>query len=292
MRAFEGEGDELWPTRHQIDIDALRAGSDPDAFMTDAVELFKEVASVATLVAATDTEDRDYERDEAIRRALLVRLAKLANSLLNETCAGHGEQQFVMARQVLETAINLLYLLRVGNERYEDFVYDSLYAERELAALIRANIEGRGGTSLPIEERMLRSIIATADAAGVELEAVPSRNNINWPSVYDRMRALGLVDLYVLFRLGSNAVHGGWSELYLHHLTDAGPGRFRPYFEHLTPRPEPLSACGIVTLVALNEYLDDPDSARGELFGPRFDDLRDRLIQFEQVHEEFLERGQ
>jgi hypothetical protein len=83
MRAFHGPSDELWPDRYEIDLDELRSSGNHDDFMTHAVELFKEVGIVTALVASTATEDiRTHDRNEAIQRGLIVRLAKLANSLL------------------------------------------------------------------------------------------------------------------------------------------------------------------------------------------------------------------
>jgi hypothetical protein len=131
-----------------------------------------------------------------------------------------------ITRQVLETATNIIYLLRGGDERYDAFVFDSLIAERELADIIRTNIETRGGEALPIEERMLGSITATAAGARVDLDSIPSKSKNNWPSIVIRLRDLGLEDLYVVFRLGSTAIHGGWPDIYLHHLDDKGDGRF------------------------------------------------------------------
>lgn len=292
MQPFNGDSDELWPDRHEIDLDALRASSNHDDYMGHAVELLKEVGVLTTLVAGTGVDDAPLARNDAIQRGMLVRLSKLANSLLNETCAGHGEQQLALSRQVLETVMNIIYLLGAGDEGYDAFVYDALVAEKELEELIRNNVEERGGTTLPIEDRMLRSIGSTATAAGVDLETLPSKSKNKWPNVLERMRVLGFEDVYVLFRLGSSAIHGGWSELYLHHLEEAGGGLFNPRFDHLPPRPEALTACGVAALGALGEYVSRQDPRIDDLFRPRLDDLRARIVEFDAVHERFVQDRQ
>lgn len=292
MKEFRGHDDPLWPPRHELDVDALQTRGTQDDFMSDAVELFKEVGILASLVAATrpaGVETTD-DRNEGIRRGLLVRITKLAKSLLNETCAGHGDQQMALSRQLLETCANLLYLLQEGDGAHDAFVVDTLIAERELQELVQRNINERDGKALPIEERMLRSIEATAVGAGVDLSSLSPRGKSGWPSAFDRLRKLGLQDLYVLFRLGSVAIHGGWSDLYLHHLDDEGKGRFSVHLDDLPPRPEPLTSMAIVICTAMAQYLDTRDDDTQELFNPRIDDVLQRVLEFEGSHEAYLQR--
>lgn len=292
MKEFHGHNDPLWPPRHEVDASSLSSSGTYDDFMNNSVELFKELGILASLVAGTRREDdaTTDDRNEAIRRGLIVRITKLAKSMLNETCAGHGDQQMALARQLFETCGNLLYLLQEGEGAYEAFVVDSLIAERELRELVQKNIDERDGKALPIEERMLRSIEKTAAGAGVDLSKLPPRGKSGWPSAIDRLRRLGLQDLYVLFRLGSVAVHGGWSDLYLHHLDDEGEGRFSIHLEDLQPRPEPLTSMGIVMCAAITQYLQAQPEEIRELFEPRMDDILERILAFEQAHEAFLQR--
>jgi hypothetical protein len=292
LKEFHDHEDPLWPSRHEIDVDSLRESGTYDDFMNDAVELFKELAILCSLGAGVrrEADATTDDRNEAIRRGLIVRITKLAKSQLNETCAGHGDQQLALARQLLETCGNLLYVLHQGEGAYEAFVVDSLIAERELQELIRRNIDERGGKVLPIEERMLRSIEKTAVGAGVDLSKLPPRGKSGWPSAFDRLRSLGLQDLYVLFRLGSVAIHGGWSDLYLHHLDDEGDGRFSIHLDDLRPRPEPLTSMAIVVCTTLTEYLRTQANAIRELFEPRLDDILERIKGFEGAHEAYLQR--
>lgn len=285
-----GPADELWPDRHELDEDELRDQPSHDKFMFASVELFKELGIITTLIASSsERDDRGFERNDAIRRGLIVRVAKIANSLLAETVADHGEQQFALTRQLLETGANFLYLLAGDADRYNAFVADSLIAERDLGRLIQANIKARGGSALPIEERMLRSIESTAKGASMDLDSLPPRGKSGWPNAFERLRQVGLRDLYVLFRMGSVAVHGGWSDLYLHHLEDQGDGRFLPH--DMTPaRPEPLTSMGILIIVVLTEYLAAEPAALRETFQPRVDDLRSRIQRLDEAHEAFVQR--
>nr|MDT0666379.1 hypothetical protein [Micromonospora sp. DSM 115978] len=98
-------------------------------------------------------------------------------------------QQLSISRDAIETLATFLYL--IGDDgtglRFDQYVMNSLVAERELIKDIERNIEQRGGDIQPIEERMKNSVTAAAKAAGIDdVSELPSRKSIGYPSAEAR----------------------------------------------------------------------------------------------------------
>lgn len=214
-RANVGIAPEL-PDRYQPDWAALETATNENPFMSTGVELLKEAVGLCVIVAGVIPE-QPYDRDQAIRCGLLMRITRLAVAMLRDTCVGDGEQQMSVSRQVLDSVSTLLYLLDDQNgDRHKSYVEDSLLAERELLRNIQQRQKDTGEV-LPIEERMRRSIEESAKAAGIDPLMVPSRKKIGWPSAEVRARELGST-AYSAYRMGSGALHGTWHTVYRHHL--------------------------------------------------------------------------
>jgi len=98
------------PVPVQVDIAALRTDDD---FGNAAFELLKE-ASMTLIWLAGRIPSIPYERDAAIRRALVKRLNLLGKSLLCDIANNSGYQQTQIVRQIIEVASNYLYLARMS----------------------------------------------------------------------------------------------------------------------------------------------------------------------------------
>ncbi len=257
--------------------------------MAAAVELLKEAGVLATIAAAIIPQQPRL-RNEAILSGMMARIAKLTLAMVAETCELRGENQLAVSRPIMETVANLMYLLGdSGNgERFDAFVTDSLIAEREFLKAVDRNVNDRG-VSPPIEDRILNSIHRTASAAGVRLEDLPPRRRTGWPSTEAR---IGMLDpqLYEAFRMGSNALHGTWSDLYLNHLEDGGDGTFAPRLDHVAPRPQPVLASGALLCTAIYGYANHLGDVTLREFDPRLRSLLERLRVVDTLHERFLGR--
>lgn len=275
------------PAPYQPIWSELEATTGEDPFMEAGVELLKEAVTLGHLAAGI-VPPAPYGRDDAIRCALLVRVSTLGCTMVRDTCAGDGLQQMSLARQVMESVATLLYLSDdTDGSRFEAFVQDSLIAERELLRDIRLRRE-EDGEAWPIEERMQRSIDRTGRAGGVDPANLPSRRQVGWPLVEERLKLLGPT-AYGAYRMGSAALHGSWHDLYRNHLEEVDGGLL-PRFGLPSPRPQPLLTAALLIVEATQTYL----SHRGELECNAFDsslvDLLNRLKRVDQIHEELLQR--
>ncbi len=267
------------PPPYEPDFDLLAVTDSDDPFMEACVELYKEVGILTVLTAENfPGPGHSFTRNEAVLCAMLMRVGKLCASMLAETVQKHGDQQLVLTRQILETIVNLVYLLDGDDERFDQYVQDSLVAEREFLGIIHENVKNRGEVELAIEERMRRSIEASADRAGVDLSSLPGRRKIGWPSVEQRLVAIGWADMYGAFRMGSNAIHGTWTDLDKHHLLEASDGGFEPRTSHASPQLQPLTATAVLILEVAGIYVEEFRANEVSLYRVRFQDLQRRLI--------------
>ena len=219
-------------------------------------------------------------RDEAVCAGLVVRMFKLMMSIVKlSTGVEHGETVRVLSRCVLESSIDLRYLLQEDTEElFDQFVMVGLRGERLLYEAIKAKIQGREGGMLAIEARMLASIEATCANSGVSIEQVRS-NAGNWGGGYrSRMQALGVTDeAYSGYAIESQSVHGSWANLVVDHLDSDGFG-FEVDMGHRSADGGYLGPVALCTLESARAYVDRCFEVEdGELFQERLVDLIERL---------------
>jgi hypothetical protein len=148
---------------------------------------------------------------------------------------------------------------------------------------------------LPIEERMLSSIQARLDKAGVTADEVPSSPRNSWAgSVRDRLRALNMEEMYQGAFAGPSAyTHGSWHELAIYHLDEAEDGSgYYPDTAFADVRPQPAGLLTILTSEAVMEWLDKrlPETHERDGLLARLMAMHDAAAEIEQLHENFLAR--
>jgi hypothetical protein len=285
--------EDMFPEKYEPDWDKLSTSKSEAPHMEASFYLVRETAQWVTLVSSAHAAPTT-ERNLAVNRGMLVRLAKLVRLMVRELAAKEHFQQMSINRSVLETVATLHYLLGdEGNgERYDQYIMNGLIPERELLANIKANIEKRNGIVLPIEARMQRSIEKTSAAAGIsDVSTIPARKNIGYPSAEARIKLLGN-EAYSSYRMGSVEVHGDWNDLYRNHL-NYEDGVYAPKFDDYEVRPQaPLVASMlIVSTVGQNigKLLGIEDSSLiGQLEEP-LKDLMTRLVRVDSAHENLLQ---
>jgi len=225
--------EQLFPA---VDISGVENEIDIEKVNEFSFELYKETMSVVNLVSRLfdqeAAENGGWLRNQAICAGLLVRISKFM-LVVTQLSAGGNRADVVAAlnRSILETAINLEFLVTTQDDTYFDkFVTLGLGPERELYDSIQANIAARGGMVLPIECRMLSSINDVCRMSGVKIENV-ERKHKEWAgNVRARLLAVGKEKQYAaMMRIPSHAVHGSWVDLYKNHLSvDENSGLFSP----------------------------------------------------------------
>jgi Family of unknown function (DUF5677) len=164
---------------------------------------------------------------------LLNRCGRLMLSNVALSCERKfGETTAILDRCIFESAVKIIWLCQsASDEEFTRYLADGLKTELELKARIEANIAANGGTVLPIEARMLKSIanhIATSGLA--ENDIVSTKKQRDLAAMidglgFDRM-------LYIVAqKIGSHHIHGTWPALLFHYLEErdkAGAFVFRP----------------------------------------------------------------
>jgi hypothetical protein len=272
-------------------MEALRRATTESPYMEATFYLLREVTHWFSIVAALKPT-APLKRNDAILRGLLVRTCKLLRLTLRELNEREAFQQLSVSRDAIETLATLVYLIGDDGKgvRFDQYVMNSLVAEREFLQDIQRNIRDRRGETWPIEERMKRSIAATEKAAGIDdVSKLPGRARIGYPSAEERIKLLG-PSVYIGYLMGSVETHGDWNDVYRNHLS-FGDGEFAPNFDSYDVRPQvPLGLVKLSTTVLLNniEHLV-LDEAMVRFLEPLLKDLVRRTADADALQEKFLD---
>jgi hypothetical protein len=281
-----------------VDITDVTENTDIDALDGLIFELYKEAAIVVNLTAhllsEADARDGGLLRNQAICSGFLVRIVKFMVAVIELSTKGNrGEVILALNRSIMESAINLEFLVRTKESKYFDqFVAYSLGPERELYDMIQANVSARNGQVLPIERRMLNSIEQVCKASGVKIEQVDRKYRDWGENLRNRLKALDKEQQYVsVQRIPSHAVHGTWVDLYFHHLEyHEEADVFSPDNRSTHSDARSLGPIALFVLGATAPYLQRffASIPEAELVLKRITDLQGRIVAVEAVHERLL----
>lgn len=283
----------------EVTEEMLEACRTDDQFGSLVYELYKEAGGLVCISSAVhfgDTADAiKLNRNQAICAGLLVRITKYMVSAVKLSAdTEHGETVQALNRCIIESAVNLRYLLlKDDDEVYDKFVKNGLVAERELYDTIQENVTARGGEQLTIEQGMLNSIKDTCDQSGLTVGEINSKAGRWGGSFRDKPTALGYdwPAYTVLERIPSHAIHGDWVDLVKNHLLPKGDG-FEPNYDRLTTDGELLSPVGIFVVEAarayLDKYFDLPDA---ETLHKRLESVQERLLRVESARQDWQMAG-
>lgn len=282
-----------------VNVVAIHKYESEGQFMGLSVDLLKEVAALTTVLACTYPLDssnrpRNWNRNEAVLSGLLVRVAKLQSGYLDQVCKHRGEIAGIVYRPLMETLINLKFLLSKDSDAmFNEFIEYSLREEKKLLQNIEINITGRGGKKLPIEERMIRSIMRAFDQSGFTLEQVNEKNRTSWGgSIFKRAQAVGMEVAYSsLMGLPSHSTHGNWQDLITNHL-EYTDGAFIPNTDWTECRPQAPFSIALISVILDLDYLEKviPEYHEKEEIKERLNDLRMRIEVADELHEEFIQK--
>ena len=279
----------------EITEEMLEACQENDQFGALVYELYKEAGSLVCVSSAVyfgDTPDAiKLNRNQAICAGLLVRIAKYMVSAVKLSAdIEHGETVQALNRCIIESAVNLRYLLlKDDDEVYDRFVKNGLVAERELYDMIQGNIGARGGEQLAIEQGMLNSIKDKCEQSELTVEEINPKAGSWGGSFRDKLTALGYdwPAYTVLERITSHAIHGDWVDLVNNHLLPKDDG-FEPNYDRLRTDGELLSPIGIFVVDAaqayLEKYFDLPDA---EPLHQRLDSVQQKLRKVEAARQDW-----
>lgn len=284
--------DNDWPDCYGPEWEKLSSSNTESPFMEASFYLLREAMHWTAIISGLRPSS-PFDRNRAIVRGLIVRLTKLMRLTVRELSSGEAFQQLSISRDIIETIATLLYLLgdEGAGERFDQYVMNSLVAERKLLQDIQRNIKRRDGEVLPIEERMKRSIAKTAKAADIDdVSKLPARSKIGFPTAEARVRLLG-PNAYASYRMGSVETHGDWNDLFRNHLSYDGK-EFSPNLDSLHIRPQVPLMLVILSMTVITEKIGDiiNDEAGAKFILPQLKDLLHRAQRVNELHEHFLQQ--
>jgi hypothetical protein len=281
-----------------IDSAALAACITADDFTSLSFELYKEVGVVATVSASCyigmPGDPHVMPRNQAICAGLLIRIAKFMTAIVVLTATKESrEVAMALMRCIMDTAVTIRFLiLKNDNSIYDEFVRRGLSPEGELFDLVQRNLAARGGESLPVERRLLKTINDLLTASGLTIADIPRQHRDWGGGLRKRLIALGIEDTYAgSQRMPSHAIHGTWVDLLIHHLEQTEAGwRLRPDFSRIDTRL--LFPQSLTVLQAASDYLKGFFSAHLKEIEPafqRFDDLARRIAVVDRAYEIWIQ---
>ncbi len=291
--------DEVKPEKVKVDAEEVKRFTSEGQFMSLAIELLKEVAITTSILGCTIPFDlqgkrRKWNRNEAILVGHMIRLAKLQSGFLDQVCQNRREIADILFRPLMETLINLRFLLAQNDSKvFDEYVEYSLRTEKKLLQEIDANIAKRG-SELPIEVRMKKSILRAFGTSGMKPEVVKEKNTKSWGgSIYQRAKAFNTdeIDAYLsLISMPTHATHGNWQELITLHL-EYEQGGFMPKPEWNSYRPQGLFAVALfsagVNLIYLSKMI--PDYHEKKEIADSLKDMIARIRLADELHESYLQ---
>lgn len=282
----------------RVDHEEIKKFDSEEKFMSLAVELFKEVGQITSILSCayrldTKNNPRKWKRDEAVLGGLMVRFSKLQIGFLDQICQKRLEIANILFRCLGESIINLEYLLtRSTDDLFNEYIEYSLREEKRLLNKIKENITERG-YEIPIETRMKRSIERSFKKSSFSVEQVDEKKWKPWgEKIYERAKKIGMEEIYfALFSLPSHAVHGNWQDLITYHL-DYENKEFSPKTQWGYPRPQPLFAVALLSAEINKLYLKEiiPDCSDKDKINKILDDIFLRIRVADELHEQFIQK--
>lgn len=282
-------------TRVIVDESALERFTSEFDYTYLAFELAKEAYAYLCRAAGTVGENPQWSRDQAVIGGNMVRLSKLTNVFLDQVQQKRLESAVVQARLAFETCVNVRYLMaRFSTDLIFSYLSFSLRHERKLWDTIQQNIASRGGEVLPIEDRMLHSLLKSERMSGIKLADIDLRDKSPWGREHLKKKAdvVGLGEAYDgVFGGLSHMIHGSWEDVTRNHLIYDGEGGFSPDFGWTRPKPQIVLALSAINLEAVPEFWAFIMKDRLPTDWINWiDDLQERIRIVDKAHESYLQR--
>lgn len=285
--------EDILPSPYEPEWEALKSAGSENLFSEASFYLFREAGQLLAIVVATKPALAVVSPDRATLLGLMAKAAKLTKRMIKDASSGDTDQQLSMVREFIEVFANLHWLMDDdgSGERFSMFIESGLNAEKHLMAEIEKNIEQRGGKTISIEERMIRSIRDTLAAAGIKrIDDIRSGKELTrqgFPKIEQRIEDLG-EGAYIAYRASSSGIHTTWSDIFKRHLFYDG-NVFEPNLQPPRRRPQAHTTMAMlmcqIALVYMQHMLTGDVIKQ---FGPLFEDLKKRVEKVTYMHEVYL----
>ena len=212
-----------------------------------------------------ETAKRGYTKHRAIIVGHMVRLTKLYEGVLIHICSHHRELAHIFFRLILETSIRMEYLITSKSKKKScrSFILASYKPEKEMLQDLKSKAKER--SLIPIEKRMIRSILSWLRGDGITQKELFNNKiwNVDGKNFRNIMKIYNPDPMYSYAYGGaSHPVHGDWGDINLYHLKQDGR-YYMPDLSFTEPDPRLTGSLTHICLDSLLKYLkwnkSDPD---------------------------------
>jgi len=186
----------------------------------------------------------------------ITRLTKLYDSYLLLVSENQSEASMLIARAIVETSINLKYLVEnITDDLCDKFVKSSLSYDKKLWDFLSVKIGSREPEEF--EKRLQATIKNSFSNSKYKLEDIDFSRDRKWSSdLLSLSKIVGLVDAYeTMYRILSRAEHGAWQHLEFYNLKE-NTDYYSPELSAYRPDPQIILGTNTMCLISVVAYLD------------------------------------
>ena len=262
-------------------------------FMRLAVEVMNRCLYLLKLgVYSTpdaETANLGYAQPKAIIVGHMVRLTKLYEGALIHISEHQVELARVFFYLILETAVNMKYLIAAKEQTSRNFIVASYRPELEMLQDLEAVAKTRPLKS--IEQRITMSIKSRMGKEGISESELTSHkqrgiDGKNFRQLCEHLGDNGMLYLYG-YREGSHYVHGDWQDIQAYHLAKEGD-RYVPSLSFNDSDPRLACPLTQICLDSLLAYLEWNKSDPHGVMLPVIAKLRELNASLDEAHESWF----
>lgn len=239
-----------------------------------------------------ETAKKGYSKHKAIIVGHMVRITKLYEGVLIHICNQQLELAHILSRLIIETTIMMEYLIASKSKREScrSFILASYKPEKEMLKDLKSKAKNR--SLIPIEKRMIKSIISRLKRDGIsQKELYRNKNwNVDGKNFRDIMKQVNSDSIYTYgFGSTSHHVHGDWRDIEYYHLKQDG----RYYTPELFfDEPDPRFTCPIteICLDSLLKYMKWNKSDPERMICNVTVKLHELNLALDQIHENSIQK--
>lgn len=255
-------------------------------FMPILFEWYKHIAGVCTILASISRHSPAIRKTPilhyAILTGLLNRCSRLMLSVIRLSAKNkYGETIRLLGRSIVESAVTVQWLcLKDSNDCFQRYLAEGVKRDLIFKDHIQRNIAEREGKAQIIENRMLLSIQKCVESTGISEDQI--RQTKSLPDFWSMCCDTGLSERFyiVVQRMGSHEVHGTWTSLWAHYLTQDEHGEYSPRDHDVRPDENHFMITPLVIVETLKRFTKYvvPNATDREYFDGILEEDKEELV--------------
>jgi hypothetical protein len=287
--------------RRSFNRELLKVSNDVNDFNEAGFYLLREACLLLAEVVTFECNVPAFggpklNRFDAIVYGTLAKISKLNTVLIQQLSERRLEVVFVLLRVIADACIDVVYLCKFGSKEIErEFILATSSESKRLALRVLENARTRKRL-LPIEKRMLRSIVNGWRVGGIKGREINEKDNRGvWAekNSYEKAKKVGLESVYhYTFANASTSVHSSWRDLvHFHIYKDKDGFEITPQWSE--PAPQIFEGATQLMIALIHSVGDSPTVPIFSFPGnrERIGVLDEDIKALQELHESYLARS-